>query len=503
MAQVQVKTALKRKLKHAAPNAPTMEIAQQSSVSQTLEYAQQQSFKVIHTLLHSSLAYLAYLRHLFPEECFKDRSFESIYTDAEARSHLDLGPEEPRKKQKKNEKTYSPSDTQLDLKVFVHDSHPGVKTFLSWLIIQDGILEGVLKSTITAAQFCVCPDQTDRTNVIESYTFRFYYRVSNNQSGRELASLALTGTTPSSISVTNAREGLRELIRLIVSHTSKMPDLPDTRFLTCHLFHLPDPSFDFKPYGFGPSVDRAMSMPCNRDWRPKTIEAGAVDSGHHRVSLNITHMQLIGEEEPHSDELYGIPDRMLHNRKLSRVTGSPQGESPEYDNGGSPNQSTSSCASHGEAPEDNSIQIIQSPTPSLVATPRLPSPGNGWPMSEMQLSQALFAQLEQRRISRGCVEGGNDARDAIHCQCNLSEKEGAMVQCSFCHTWQHCHCYGYDVESFPERHACYSCLFGDVDTKRLAELKEFALTRRCLWLIYSQDSPKSQAELTRALGMFK
>ncbi|KAL9030720.1 MAG: hypothetical protein Q9196_001192 [Gyalolechia fulgens] len=359
MAQVQVKTALKRKLKHAAPNAPTMEIAQQSSVSQTLEYAQQQSFKVIHTLLHSSLAYLAYLRHLFPEECFKDRSFESIYTDAEARSHLDLGPEEPRKKQKKNEKTYSPSDTQLDLKVFVHDSHPGVKTFLSWLIIQDGILEGVLKSTITAAQFCVCPDQTDRTNVIESYTFRFYYRVSNNQSGRELASLALTGTTPSSISVTNAREGLRELIRLIVSHTSKMPDLP---------------------------------------------------------------------EEPHSDELYGIPDRMLHNRKLSRVTGSPQGESPEYDNGGSPNQSTSSCASHGEAPEDNSIQIIQSPTPSLVATPRLPSPGNGWPMSEMQLSQALFAQLEQRRISRGCVEGGNDARDAIHCQCNLSEKEGAMVR---------------------------------------------------------------------------
>ncbi|KAL9005371.1 MAG: hypothetical protein Q9188_001856 [Gyalolechia gomerana] len=208
-----------------------MEIAQQSNASQALEFAQQQSFKVVHTILHSSLAYLAYLRHLFPEECFKDRSFESIYTDAEAKLRLKVGTEEPQKKQRKNGETYSPSDTQLDLKVLVHDSHPGVKTFLGWLterlkVIQDGILEGVLKSTITAAQFCVCPDQTDRTNVIESYTFRFYYRDSNSQSGRELASLAVTGTGPSSISIKNAREGLRELIGLIVSHTSKMPDLP-------------------------------------------------------------------------------------------------------------------------------------------------------------------------------------------------------------------------------------------------------------------------------------
>ncbi|KAL9005372.1 MAG: hypothetical protein Q9188_001857 [Gyalolechia gomerana] len=234
-------------------------------------------------------------------------------------------------------------------------------------------------------------------------------------------------------------------------------------------------------------------------------------------------MQLVGEEEPHSDELYGIPDRMRHNRKLSRVTGSPQCESPEYGNGGSPNKGTSSCASHSEALEDHSIQSTQSPAPSLVATQRLPSPGNERPMSEMQLSRAWFAQLEQRRVSRGFVGGGSDKRELIRCQCNLSEKEGAMVrsvphdinqyllwsnglsqvECHFCHTWQHCHCYGYDFESLQEIHVCYSCLFENVDTKRLAELKELAITRRCLWLFYGQDPPKSQAELTRTLGMLK
>lgn len=94
--------------------------------------------------------------------------------------------------------------------------------------IQEGILEGVLQRTITAAQFCVCPDQTNRANVIESYTFRFHYREGDDQSGRELAGLALTGTGPSSIPITNARDGLNELIRLIVSYTKKMPDLPGT-----------------------------------------------------------------------------------------------------------------------------------------------------------------------------------------------------------------------------------------------------------------------------------
>ncbi|KAI4187046.1 MAG: hypothetical protein L6R41_003072 [Letrouitia leprolyta] len=243
MAQVQVKTTLKRKLKQSAPTTSTTATAQHANISQTLEFAQQQSFKVVHTVLHSSLAYLAYLRHLFPEDCFIDRSFESIYTDAEAKIRLRARAQGIRKKQKKNRERSSPADMQPNLKVFVQDSHPGVKTFLGWLVA--------------------------------------------------------------------------------------------TRFLTCYIFHSSDPPCDFKPHGFGASVDKAMNMPCNRDWRPNTIEAGFVDSGHHRSQ---------------------------------------------------------------------------------------------------------------------------------------------------------------------EIHACYSCLFKDVDPKLLAELKDFALTRQCLWLFYAQDPPKSQAELIRALG---
>lgn len=56
MAQVQVKTTLKRKLKQSAPTTSTTATAQHANISQTLEFAQQQSFKVVHTVLHSSVS---------------------------------------------------------------------------------------------------------------------------------------------------------------------------------------------------------------------------------------------------------------------------------------------------------------------------------------------------------------------------------------------------------------------------------------------------------------
>ncbi|KAL8723072.1 MAG: hypothetical protein Q9225_000543 [Loekoesia sp. 1 TL-2023] len=134
MAQVQVRTALKRKFKQAAPSTPTVETAQQINISQRLQLAQQQSFKFVYTFLHSSLAYLAYLRHLFPEDCFKTRSFEAICRDAEARFRDSTGNEEPEKKRRRIPETDDPSNTQLDLKVLVQDSHPSMSIFLGWLV---------------------------------------------------------------------------------------------------------------------------------------------------------------------------------------------------------------------------------------------------------------------------------------------------------------------------------------------------------------------------------
>ncbi|KAL8723071.1 MAG: hypothetical protein Q9225_000542 [Loekoesia sp. 1 TL-2023] len=236
-------------------------------------------------------------------------------------------------------------------------------------------------------------------------------------------------------------------------------------------------------------------------------------------------MQLFGEEEPNSDDPYAIPNVMLHNRQLSRVTGSPQGGATDCSSDVSPNTnvSRSSRAVHGQASKEKK-QVPRSRSDPLIATQKLPSLQKERPTNEMQLSRAWATRLEKGRGFKGLLGGGSKERELIHCQCNFSEEEGEMVsrvllkstnqrlllsdqlnqvQCGFCYTWQHTHCYGYGPEEVPETHACYSCLFQDVDTPRLAELKDLALTRRCLWLLYGHAPPKSQAELAKALGTWK
>ncbi|KAL9015039.1 MAG: hypothetical protein Q9173_000337 [Seirophora scorigena] len=304
MAQVQIKSAVKRKLNQSVSNTAS-KTAIQFDVQQSLGLAQRQSFTFVHTLLHSSLAQLAYLRHLFPDDCFEDKSFDAICEDAGTLYRNDGGTVYTRKRQKVRGEAADRSASPSNLKVLIPNSRPGVNVFLGWL---DGILQAVRKGTLTKAQFCICPDPMDRTNIIESYTLRFYYGTENPQSPRQSVGLAVSGTGSGPVPITGLKKSVVDLLALVASLTAKMPDLP---------------------------------VEDSSEWRPKTVEVGYVDSGQHRyvrtrldgtecitygfrVSLDITHMQRVGEEDAQSDHLYTIPDKMLHNRVLSRITGSPQ-----------------------------------------------------------------------------------------------------------------------------------------------------------------------------------
>ncbi|KAL9594365.1 MAG: hypothetical protein Q9179_005428 [Wetmoreana sp. 5 TL-2023] len=125
-----VKTAQKRKLKQAASNIVVTETAQELDTQQ----AQQQSFEIVHALLHSSLAHLSYLRHLFPEECFMDRSFDALCKDAKTRYRDRVDIPFPGKRRKAPTETDDPSSAPQNLKVLVRNSSPGVNIFLGWLV---------------------------------------------------------------------------------------------------------------------------------------------------------------------------------------------------------------------------------------------------------------------------------------------------------------------------------------------------------------------------------
>ncbi|KAF2178333.1 hypothetical protein K469DRAFT_335916 [Zopfia rhizophila CBS 207.26] len=117
-------------------------------------------------------------------------------------------------------------------------------------------------------------------------------------------------------------------------------------------------------------------------------------------------------------------------------------------------------------------------------------------MSILQLSQAKIQELEtrrsnilpprkhglnvRRRSGSASADLGGEC-DVINCQCGWNEEEDDMINCSFCDTWQHLHCYGFrgsEDARIPAVHACYQCLLHSREDALLRELRDLALLRR-------------------------
>ncbi|KAL8906533.1 MAG: hypothetical protein Q9207_001971 [Kuettlingeria erythrocarpa] len=186
-------------------------------------------------------AFLHHPSHLFPDACFKNTTFDAVCKDAEKEYQGCAEAEHSRKKYKSHKMPTAgdgTSEPQQDLKVLVADSHPGVNVFLSWLLLQSGILQGIRKGTLTTAQFSVLPDPTHQANVIESYRFSFQYDSSVDYPAAQFTGLTISAATQTSISMKSIRRGLVELLRLVSSYTEKMPDLPGKYLVLARRFSL-------------------------------------------------------------------------------------------------------------------------------------------------------------------------------------------------------------------------------------------------------------------------
>ncbi|KAF2493327.1 hypothetical protein BU16DRAFT_583445 [Lophium mytilinum] len=123
-------------------------------------------------------------------------------------------------------------------------------------------------------------------------------------------------------------------------------------------------------------------------------------------------------------------------------------------------------------------------------------------MPPAQLSGRKIKELDGRRNSllpprenasskrrRSASVDLTGEKDITICQCGWDQDEDDMINCSFCDTWQHLHCYGYcgsDDPRIPVVHACYNCLLQDKEAPRLPEMRDLALQRRGMHIIEKQ-----------------
>ncbi|KAK4545923.1 hypothetical protein LTR36_002487 [Oleoguttula mirabilis] len=93
--------------------------------------------------------------------------------------------------------------------------------------------------------------------------------------------------------------------------------------------------------------------------------------------------------------------------------------------------------------------------------------------------------------------------EVVLCQCGYMEEEDGMVECTYCGTWQHLHCYGYtgsDDPRLPEDHTCYQCLLGDGEEDLLLKLQSLAMKRRGMHLAVKKGV-KTQRDFATDLGL--
>ena len=181
-----------------------------------------------------------------------------------------------------------------------------------------------------------------------------------------------------------------------------------------------------------------------------------------RVTLNIRHMQLVGEEEVDPNDLYSIPEHMRHNRTLSRVFDTPKGQIVGYSNNSSITAWNRRVSDH-VAGTGNHLQVPQSPLDALPASrsegPTVPEASSDTMITNqshkclhvsqsvpdavsatqelvalsrpiqtqhrMELSRSWVRHLKKRAAPdwKVSVDGKH-----VHCQCRFNEGEGDMVR---------------------------------------------------------------------------
>ncbi len=146
-------------------------------------------------------------------------------------------------------------------------------------------------------QISVIPEKHAPERVLESYTFSFEYRGTEDE--RVLDGMTLAGADGRPMTVKNARQGLSMIIRYLIQLAQTLPDLPgtrherkraasdrsrkaETRYLTTHLFYTADCPEDYLPAGFRTNEADTMLFPESKLWNVKQADLGRMDSGFHR-----------------------------------------------------------------------------------------------------------------------------------------------------------------------------------------------------------------------------
>lgn len=224
-----------------------------SSMFPNEQITEQQSTLFVKKLLAVAVSNITYLRAMFPEQAFGDRSLE-----------------------------------ELNLKILRDDSScPGACQVIKWM---KGCFDALDKKYLERLIIGIYTNPNDLNSIIESYTFKFsytqngidIYRNGNKITGAETA--------------TETRKATIQLLRTIIVLNQTLKPLPDDVWLTVKLYYHDEVTPpDYEPPGFKAADSDSFQF----EKEPINIKVGNVPTPFHMIKLRIkTDKSQFEESDP-------------------------------------------------------------------------------------------------------------------------------------------------------------------------------------------------------------
>uniref|UniRef100_A0A2C9KAD6 HORMA domain-containing protein n=1 Tax=Biomphalaria glabrata TaxID=6526 RepID=A0A2C9KAD6_BIOGL len=248
------------------------------------QVTEQKSALFVKKLLAVAISNITYLRAIFPEHAYGDKSLED-----------------------------------LNLKILRDESScPGACQVIKWV---KGCFDALDKKYLKTLIIGIYIDPNDPESVIESYTFKFSY---NNHG--EIDIYRNDKKVSSAYSSEETKKATIRLLRTLVILTNTLTSLPDNVMMTMKLFYYDEVTpADYEPPGFRPANDSAFHFA----EEATNIAIGEVVTPFHMVKLRIKtgSKQFEFEDEPvevmeHSDQVMSISNAGLDNESnmLQEIT---------------------------------------------------------------------------------------------------------------------------------------------------------------------------------------
>ncbi|KAJ8759048.1 hypothetical protein K2173_003286 [Erythroxylum novogranatense] len=220
------------------------------------EITEQDSLLLTRNLLRIAIFNISYIRGLFPEKYFNDKSVSALEMKI---------------------KKLMPVDAES-------------RRLIDWM--EKGVYDALQKKYLRTLLFCVC--ESMRGSMIEEYTFSFSYsnvdgqevamnvnRTGNNRKGGSFKCNSTTEITPNQM-----RSSACKMVRTLVQLMRTLDKIPDERTILMKLLYYDDVTpADYEPPFFRSCIEEEAHNQWNKS--PLKMEVGNVNSKHFVLALKV------------------------------------------------------------------------------------------------------------------------------------------------------------------------------------------------------------------------